>query len=354
MTKPQFQGLYCSEGYACTLPLQPTFWLNNSVYLSLLQQAEPGFPQPFDPYSPASPDSLDLMELYLANELCEFCRTDPRPIVQAYSACYLISQHPDACDQARQTPPVSLGICMPCQGGQYCPSGVNSSIGFSVENKCPSGNYCPSFGEMIQCPVGFFCPLSSRHPIPCMQEGTYCDVGSNMSMTDCAGGFYCPSPSQQLICPKRHFCQSISRATHTILPCPTPFSFHSRSISHIVCNSFFSVCACDSCSGRTSSVEPAKCSFFSFCPEGTEVPIQVWTGIFWVIVLISVLSHHPTESSQPKTVLSETHSMDHLLETEYGGTEETEETSNGSECTSSHTACKLQHHHQGSGTHQGY
>jgi ABC-type polar amino acid transport system ATPase subunit len=77
--------------------------------------------------------------------------------------------------------------------------------------------------------------------------GLYCEEGSSDPLTVCSAGSFCPNSSTQLPCPKHFFC-------------------------------------------RAASVEPRKCAFFSYCPVGTEVPIQVWVGLFLAILLLTILA----------------------------------------------------------------
>ena len=62
-----------------------------------------------------------------------------------------------------------------------------------------------------------------------------------------APGSYCPDSSTQLECPKRYFC-------------------------------------------RAASVAPQPCPFFSYCPPGTHVPVQVWVGIFLAVIMLTFLA----------------------------------------------------------------
>jgi hypothetical protein len=124
-------------------------------------------------------------------------------------------------------------IIIPCEQGNYCPSGsfiqTRCEIGYycpdtSKQIKCDDGYYCPTGSSAkIKCPPGFYCPTTEIKPIPC-PPGTYCPESSTFYHI-CSSGYYCPiisngtiRPDNQTICPSGYYCPGgITRP----FPCPS-------------------------------------------------------------------------------------------------------------------------------------
>jgi hypothetical protein len=228
--------------------------------------------------SDPDPDSQEMRAEYILTQLCHYCELEdmhgvnmtndllvsagellpgadlptglvasgPRSNTPPYLPCFKLSQT-TFCAQLASLALSPVGVCLPCQGGKYCPAKTNSSIAYAYDNLCPAGSYCPSSGTILTCPSGSFCTKGSRHPIPCLQPGTYCGNSSITPLTSCPKGYYCPNPSMKYICPSHYYC-------------------------------------------RSNSVIPKYCFFFSYCPEGSNVPTQIWTGLFWVIIMLTILA----------------------------------------------------------------
>ncbi len=134
------------------------------------------------------------------------------------------------------------GLCVPCDAGQFCGEGVyikpaNELARLTRELDCPAGSYCPSPGEIITCPTGYYCDYRAQFrttcnysalletpealvPVPGQLDivtrlkrnrepirGNYCPAGSSRPSAVCAGGYYCPNATVQIICPAGYYCK---------------------------------------------------------------------------------------------------------------------------------------------------
>ncbi|KAF6036715.1 hypothetical protein EB796_004987 [Bugula neritina] len=178
--------------------------------------------------------------------------------------------------------------CSPCSPGYYC--GVAGST--SPTALCDPGYYCqenattstPNQGaEADVCPQGYFCPVGTSVPEPCV-PGTYGDAAglSNVSQCtpctagqfceqyqlsapegDCTAGFYCPEGSDlrtKLVCPVGHYCLSGS-----VIPSPCPPSTYNPSEG-------LNTTDCLSCTPGYYCGEPGLNDTSALCDEGYYCP----------------------------------------------------------------------------------
>jgi hypothetical protein len=113
--------------------------------------------------------------------------------------------------------PVTVdGVCLSCQGGQYCPSGTVDEYYLSQPILCPAGYYCPTPTQMLSCTEGHFCPEGLPVQLNCTTLGTYCPPNSSLPIA-CPKGNYCPNPGKILKCPEGSFCKEFSASPHECL-----------------------------------------------------------------------------------------------------------------------------------------
>ncbi|KAM9299008.1 uncharacterized protein PAF06_016002 [Gastrophryne carolinensis] len=192
---------------------------------------------------------------------------------------------------------MSIEECSPCPGGWFCAQpGLSSPLG-----RCAPGYYCTLNAQSPEpfdgtsgnlCPVGYFCPAGSRHPLPCpagsfqprpgmsspdsclaCPPGRFCrgEASSDIS-GNCSAGFYCvlgaavESPvdgSTGSLCPKGHYCPS---GTSYPLPCENGFyqDLERQSNCKICPEGFY--CNITELAGST---DPEACPAGHFCPKGS-------------------------------------------------------------------------------------
>nr|XP_032658237.1 neurogenic locus notch homolog protein 3-like [Chelonoidis abingdonii] len=104
----------------------------------------------------------------------------------------------------------NLWGCQPCSGGHYC----NSTGLVAPSGHCSPGFYCiggartptPTDGlSGAPCPMGHFCPLGTKNPIPC-SPGTYMPQTHGEECYPCPEGKYCVPLQKPQFCPKGFFC----------------------------------------------------------------------------------------------------------------------------------------------------
>ena len=121
-----------------------------------------------------------------------------------------------------------------CPLGYYWPQTQTTD---ATMVKCPAGTYRDTIGAKVvtdcpQWPAGYYCPINTINPIPCI-GGTYCPAGSS-TMTDCPAGkywhekfaapvswpeaFYCPAKTDIYIKCRNHYYCPLESTQET--PCP--------------------------------------------------------------------------------------------------------------------------------------
>ncbi|KAJ4747211.1 ABC transporter family protein [Rhynchospora pubera] len=99
--------------------------------------------------------------------------------------------------------PARTTNCQPCCEGFFCPRGITCMI------PCPLGAYCPVAefnGTTGICdPYDYQVPMGNGSS-KCGTANMWADVGSTESMF-CPSGFYCPSTVEKLNCTDGHFCR---------------------------------------------------------------------------------------------------------------------------------------------------
>jgi hypothetical protein len=108
----------------------------------------------------------------------------------------------------------SLGQCVECSLGSFCPTGSMS------ENKCPTSFYCPQANVSLPCPVGAWCAEGSIVPTPC-PSGNWCP-GDTSAPFPCPAGRYGNVASLTTndcsgLCTLGHYCVA---GTSDPTPCP--------------------------------------------------------------------------------------------------------------------------------------
>ncbi|KAG2453490.1 hypothetical protein HYH02_001711 [Chlamydomonas schloesseri] len=211
--------------------------------------------------------------------------------------------------------PLTMGICVPCLVGEYCPEGTvektqdlvevcnrrsalldsadsssssgsnsSSSSGSSGNSNkdcgntrlCPAGSYCPAPSVKQNCTVGDFCTEGSTEPVTCTfdtilnqlpfatvkPQPTY--VLSTVTQGSPLSGNYCPEGSEDPFnyCPGGYYCPSPGVKTL----CPLGYFCPDK------------------------SVEPVRCGFLLSCnDEGISKPQVAWWGFIVFVVLLLLL-----------------------------------------------------------------
>ncbi|KAJ2998064.1 hypothetical protein HDV02_004889 [Globomyces sp. JEL0801] len=123
-------------------------------------------------------------------------------------------------------------------------------------NNCSSGVLWASLSS--QCPPHFYCPLSNNYSELCQPDPiclasrlqstlnpSPCSPQSPLEPMLCPNSTYCPSPNVSIPCPANHFCPA-------------------------------------------GSINPVKCSFFSYCPASSHYE-QFYGGILLIAIIDSLL-----------------------------------------------------------------
>ena len=120
----------------------------------------------------------------------------------------------------------SEGVCVPCQLGQYCPSGTFTLTTSTMENRCRAGQLCQDPRIQLACPAGTFCPEGTF--VEGMFGRTRCDNGNwagfwcpenSSEPATCPAGFFCPDELTLEPCPAGYYCPSMATAPS---PCLFP------------------------------------------------------------------------------------------------------------------------------------
>lgn len=218
-----------------------------------------------------------------------------------------------ATDQPNGTSPTQG---RPCDAGFYCPAGAldpvacpNGTIvytGFSTVidlalgsyginyskpmlatgastvatcQQCPPGFLCVD-SILLECPVGFYCPVGSSEPHPC-PTGLVSSSSRAAAPTDCLpcpAGKYCiynaSSRRTAFDCTVGHYCPE---GTITPLECPIGTFRPTTGAAN--------VSDCHTCSGgyycpANATITPTLCPGAFFCPAGTSAPIPCQAGYY--------------------------------------------------------------------------
>ena len=165
----------------------------------------------------------------------------------------------------------SLGDCVTCGSGTYCP------VGSATPTDCAAGTFNPN--------------ASAESCRPCV-GGEYQDVQGSTSCKACSGGFYCPQgASAELPCPAGRYsnlpnldeptdctlCDAGSScATGSTEPTPCAPGTYTATTGHSECRP---------CEGGTYQDESGatyckNCTSGNFCPEGAAAQLPCLAGSY--------------------------------------------------------------------------
>eukprot|EP01022_Parablepharisma_sp_SALTPOND_P023128 TRINITY_DN47_c0_g6_i1.p1 TRINITY_DN47_c0_g6~~TRINITY_DN47_c0_g6_i1.p1 ORF type:complete len:4331 (-),score=484.04 TRINITY_DN47_c0_g6_i1:2741-15733(-) len=167
-----------------------------------------------------------------------------------------------------------------CPKGRYCPAGSQSPIpcpkGYyldTIKNSaatdcklCPPGYNCsePGVADLnnVKCPVGHYCPDSTKAPVPC-PNGTYTDKPGLAEIKEC------------FTCPEGFFCL-VGTVTPTI--CEEGQTCPAGSSQAKNCPAGY-YCSYQEVNGRTIS-KPRSCPGGFYCPIKTITPLKCENGYY--------------------------------------------------------------------------
>ena len=186
------------------------------------------------------------------------------------SRCPANSTSPTKCAKGYYCSSVGLSEPSRCNGGQYCPDGIQVlACGpgtycpewyMSAPLPCPAGKYCPSANNNNppSCPAGSYCPANSTNPTACLNS-RYCPVGGMQEWITCPEKFYCVNGTTKLECPAGKFCVA---GTHEPTPCNVVGAYCPKGSATIT--------ACPAGYYCTSATIKETCPRGTYCPNMTQ------------------------------------------------------------------------------------
>ena len=214
--------------------------------------------------------------------------------------------------------------CTACHPGMYC-----QRFGLtSPEGPCFAGYFCgggadsPTPQYLLdnttidvrngECPIGFYCPESSREPIPC-PKGTFSQNKQVTSLSGCRlcpRGRYCdfsgavvmdleepPRCSAGYVCTEGSITPTPQTNSSFGFPCSAGFFCEEGAITETSCtpgtyNPDTAQGYCRNCTGGmqcplSGMIQPFECLPGYYCPEGTSQALPCPTGTFSAKVNLS-------------------------------------------------------------------
>lgn len=123
------------------------------------------------------------------------------------------------CPIGSYCPNVGMTGSIQCPTGTYCPTngmsapnecpiGSFCSLTTTLPTKCPTGTYCPNINmtSALVCPIGTYCPnMGMTGALQC-PTGTLCQTTGLSNPTDCPPGSFCYYSDSSIQCPAGFYC----------------------------------------------------------------------------------------------------------------------------------------------------
>ncbi|KAG7455700.1 SCO-spondin-like isoform X1, partial [Solea senegalensis] len=213
---------------------------------------------------------------------------NPEPMTQSLDSC-LPCPPGHFCEKERLTK-----VSGKCKAGWFCVSAAWNSQPFDLDNYTNANCLCPATSTGGRCQVGFYCPLGSSEPLPCL-PGTFCNIsGLALPMGPCSPGFYCVGGATKArptdeetgnICPSGTYCDEGS-AEPELCPAGT-FSPVPGQTSEAGCQPCIAGFYCEGaglraptgpcsqgywCPPGQATATALPCPAGHFCPQGSAAP----------------------------------------------------------------------------------
>lgn len=177
--------------------------------------------------------------------------------------------------------PVASTLPQVCPSGYYCPVNTEAYTSFP----CPAGTYSgavtglESVGDCLPCEPGHYCPVASILPTAC-DPGTWNPFTGGSIITicqDCLAGWACPLPGMyemRFSCSPGYYCPA-GTVGATDSPCPAgTYTDANHTIQEADCLECPQGTHCSAGTGGITGLQPFPCTAGHYCPIGTQFGTQ--------------------------------------------------------------------------------